>query len=255
MAEEAWLAEGAEAVTENSIYVIRYEDRLHKVGFSNDPRSRMRFLQLGEARRLSLIRSWPRPSGDAQTVEAQAHMLLAPWRDEQPGFRERFKVGGAAACAAVELAVALVAERGKPPVAAAARLKPSEAAALNSLQAMAIDQTRMAYLRLGEGETEGEWIIAMRQLGIQPDSVFIDQGGGMQEAIALAKNMRDGDTLVVPRRSDLPASIFSSIERFGVNVVDWDLAWASDPEQVDAEVEKWNRKRAKMSAKEGQNAE
>lgn len=64
-------------MTEDAVYVIRYEARLHKVGYSIQPEVRLCQLQTGEARRLELTRVWWRATGDAAAVESQAHAILA----------------------------------------------------------------------------------------------------------------------------------------------------------------------------------
>lgn len=94
----------------NYVYVIRYEDRVHKIGMSGDPRMRLASSQTKDARSLSLVDTWYRPKGDAAEIEARVHELLRDRQSSELRQRERFMVCGSVACAAVSYIEALVDE-------------------------------------------------------------------------------------------------------------------------------------------------
>lgn len=62
------------------VYIIASGDGLFKVGFSIDPARRIRDLQMGYPHRLTLVRTFACPRGDALLVERLAHRLLAGHR-------------------------------------------------------------------------------------------------------------------------------------------------------------------------------
>jgi len=92
----------------NYLYVMGYGVRDTKVGVSIAPMSRL--AQLRTTGAAGVVKDWLRPKGDAQKVEAIAHRLLASYRIQITGQRERFAIGAEAACQAVELAIILAAE-------------------------------------------------------------------------------------------------------------------------------------------------
>lgn len=83
----------------NYVYVIRFGDIDHKVGFSVSPTRR-----IAEVKGQSVVRVWRRPNGDAQALEAIAHRLLREWRIPLPSEKERFSVSADVACEAIEIA-------------------------------------------------------------------------------------------------------------------------------------------------------
>ena len=89
----------------NYLYVMCFAESDHKIGYSNNPIQRRK--ELRGAR--SIVRTWHRPKGDARAVESLAHRLLSDWRLPLRSERERFEVNEAAACHAVECAIALMA--------------------------------------------------------------------------------------------------------------------------------------------------
>lgn len=90
------------------VYVMAYADRLHKIGFSNNPFRRLSELQQQDGARIEIVKTWERRGNDAQIIEAQAHQLLAYHRAPDARSDEVFEVGEYAACLAVELAQELV---------------------------------------------------------------------------------------------------------------------------------------------------
>lgn len=100
----------------NYVYVIRFGDIDHKVGFSVSPTRR-----IAEVKGQSVVRVWRRPNGDAQALEGIAHRLLREWRIPLPSEKERFSVSADVACEAIEIAarnVAVNANRGNDGVSA-----------------------------------------------------------------------------------------------------------------------------------------
>ena len=53
----------------NYVYVIRFSDRVHKIGISRDPNKRLSQLSCQHRHPLSLVRTWLREGGDAGRVE------------------------------------------------------------------------------------------------------------------------------------------------------------------------------------------
>lgn len=86
-----------------SVYLIGCESGVLKVGMSRAPLVRMGELQGGMPHKLTLLRTWDRPHGDARRVERTSHRLLAAYRQ---GNTEWFRVSQSEAVAAIEKACA-----------------------------------------------------------------------------------------------------------------------------------------------------
>ena len=83
------------------VYVIASSYGHVKVGISRNPKGRLADLQRGFPHKLSLIRVFARPHGDAGWVERTSHRLLHEYRQQRT---EWFKVPVADAIVAVEKA-------------------------------------------------------------------------------------------------------------------------------------------------------
>lgn len=83
------------------VYVIASSYGHVKVGISRNPKERLADLQRGFPHKLSLVRVFARPHGDAGWVERTAHRLLHEHRQART---EWFKVSTADAIAAVDKA-------------------------------------------------------------------------------------------------------------------------------------------------------
>ena len=161
-------------MSDRAIYVIRYEARLHKVGISDSVVTRLAQLRSGEARSLSIVRTWA--PVEPERVERQAHALLRPWLE----WGERFTVGGDAACAAVEFAIALVADREAPlPFGMPPSVAPEWAAACASCEADGL---------FGYAREWGEALL-FRRAGVPERRIYMDLD-------AAIKALRAGDTLL-----------------------------------------------------------
>ncbi len=97
----------------NYVYVIRYREHDHKIGFSVRPDQRFSALR-AQTSASRIIRTWHRPDGDAQRVEGIAHRLLREWRLPIPRQVERFGLSEIAACMAVDLAVRIAEDEAHP---------------------------------------------------------------------------------------------------------------------------------------------
>ena len=84
-----------------SVYLIACESGILKIGVSRIPEARLGGLQCGMPHKLTLVRVWERPHGDARRVERTSHRLLAAHRQ---GNTEWFKISQWEAIAAIEKA-------------------------------------------------------------------------------------------------------------------------------------------------------
>lgn len=184
----------------NYVYVISFSDLDHKIGFSNNPWRRIAELP-GAIR---VVKVWPCPAADGQMVESLAHRVLAEWRREIPSARERFNVSEAAACLAVELAIAL---RQDEALAASARAV--QAALAEKYREMAASAAAGHGLRIGYvcGASASAAVAeadAVVSAGADPGRVYVDIGRPSQSLRAAIKAVRGGDTIVIaaPDRLD-----------------------------------------------------
>jgi len=155
-----------------AIYVIRYADRLHKVGITCNPQIRLAQLQADESRPLSVVRVWV--PVEAERVERQAHAILKPWKQ----WGERFEVGGEVACAAVEMAIALI-QDAVPPLPFS--LAPSQRSDWDAAQCMPVFSNYVGF------DDDGNSAVALRRAG----AAFIHRS-----VDAAVKALRPGDVFL-----------------------------------------------------------
>jgi len=181
----------------NYLYVMGYGERDTKIGVSIAPVSRL--AQLRPTGAAGVIKDWLRPTGDAQRVEAIAHRLLASYRIQITGQRERFAVGAEAACQAVELAIILAAE---------ARDAEREGEALQDACAEAMEiavappateahQRTWGYVFRPTAAQAGAEADFLTRMGVPVAGIYRDigkRGTGLKRVLAALK---PGDVLVV----------------------------------------------------------
>lgn len=169
------------------VYVMAYAEKLHKIGFSNDPYRRLPEIQALDGTGISIVRTWARPRGDAQDVETQAHTLLGSSRALNVRSDEIFEIGEYAACLAVELAQALVDDR---PVKVGRNIPLSASKASAHLSGIVERRSWLGFLPpFGAYEKDGQ-VAAMRAQGVSLERIYSDR-------LALMKALRHGDTLLV----------------------------------------------------------
>lgn len=177
---------------DNFVYVIRFGEMDHKIGFSNEPQRRLR--QLPGSQRV--VRIWSRPL-DAPRVEGVAHKLLCHWLLEA-GY-ERFGVPEVAACHAVEAAIAIVdamprAKQAERPIFAGSTVilptrEPTPPPEMPGLRIGYVMQYTRASVEEARRMLEG--------VGVEPGRIFSDVGEPAAGLQAARKAIREGDLLVV----------------------------------------------------------
>jgi hypothetical protein len=201
----------------NYIYVIRYRERDHKIGFSIRPERRLKQLQC-DGYVLRLVRAWHRPSGDAPRVESIAHRIVRQWQYELGGERERFELSETAACLAVDLAAQIADDEATPcvqeplpaveypPVTPAIRRPerleeygpPADLAPPMYGPPMPPLPLKIGYAQRsvpGALERDKDILVAF---GVEPARIYSELGSSPGEAFRHAvKACRDGDTLVI----------------------------------------------------------
>ena len=129
-------------MTPNYVYVIEAPAGLVKVGISRNPQARLGDLRGGMPLALRLVRTWPRPHGDAAKVERTAHRLL---HDSRQGRTEWFQVPTAEAVKAVEKA-AMAAD------ARALKLLPREAIQMDNRERRIADKDALEWAKRNPGQ-------------------------------------------------------------------------------------------------------
>jgi hypothetical protein len=174
-------------VEPNFVYVMRFSDRIHKIGISIDPSARARQMELLHNRKVSVVRVWERALGDAVAVEQHAHKILAQYRHLDLDGREIFDVTAEVACCAVELALALhrniafTIERDLP-ISTNSRLA--------DLAHLPFNADYLGYLDPFEQLGKLERTLEMRKRGVLPEYIYTDLR-------AVLKALRPGWTLFV----------------------------------------------------------
>lgn len=178
---------------DNFVYVIRFGELDHKIGYSNEPQRRRH--QLPGAQHV--VRVWRRPA-DAPKVEGVAHRLLARWLLED-GY-ERFGVPEAAACHAVEAAIAIVdampsvdRQNGQPKFAGSAVVLPMR----EPLRAPEMPGLRIGYAMQHNSHAVDEARRLLVSAGVEHGRVYADIGEPGPGLLAARKAIRQGDVLVV----------------------------------------------------------
>jgi len=177
----------------NYIYVMRYGENLHKIGFSIKPLARLRALR-SPSMDIGLVASWERPNGDAQVIEKLVHRALKPHRITAHGTTETFTVSAQRAIRAIEHVIAAVDGA-------------AECAADTSLDfPQLVSPATVAFLPDGSPKRAHD---EMEKIVVHPGHVFSSERRAK-------KLIRAGDTLLV-RERDLPA-MADCCERKGVYV-------------------------------------
>jgi len=177
----------------NFVYVMRYGERLHKIGFSVSPLARLRALRFRDME-IGLIQSWERPHGDAQIIERLVHRALKPHRAPAYGTTETFAVSAHRAIAAIENVIAAVDGENER----IAKPRPDFP--------QLISPAVVAFLPIkGSKRTRA----IMERMVIHPGHIFDDK-------LFTKKLLRTGDTLIIAAK-ELP-SMADFIERRGVHV-------------------------------------
>ena len=169
------------------VYVMAYADRLHKIGFSNNPFRRLSELQQQDGARIGIVKTWERRGNDAQIIEAQAHQLLAYHRAPDARSDEVFEVGEYAACLAVELAQELVDAR---PVRVGRTVPLSASMAAAHLSGVAEKTSWFGYLPPFCSHEKDRQVVAMCEQGVPLDRIYSDRR-------SVIKALRPGDVLLV----------------------------------------------------------
>ena len=203
-------------MTGNYVYVIRYGDLDHKVGFSVRPTQRLGHLRDTSPLALTLVRTWHRPHGDAETVERVAHRLLATWRLDILGQMERFEVNARVACRAVETAGFIVREEGRAIVSKDARRAVQMAL---TIPAPASDGVfRIGYVCGERADVITQRSRALILAGVPHTRIYADRpipGPGLASAV---KAIRQGDRLVLAGIKALPPELHDRVMQKGAAV-------------------------------------
>ena len=199
----------------NFVYVIRYREHDHKIGFSIRPESRLSALR-SQTQAEAIVRTWHRPAGDAQRVERIAHLLLREWRLPIPSQVERFGLSEIAACMAVDLAVRIAEDEAHPrafvqprePVIELPRAQPRLAIVerpewpkpLNLPLYGPPAPLRIGYALCRTDEEVATSTAALMGAGVEEARIYMDlgrrRGSGMKAA---RKACRAGDVLVLAK--------------------------------------------------------
>ena len=169
------------------VYVMAYAEKLHKIGFSSNPFRRLAEIQQQDGTQIGIIKMWERRGGDAQTVEAQAHQLLAYHRAPDARSDEVFEIGEYAACLAVELAQELVDAR---PVRVGRAVPLSASVASAHLSEVPEKAGWFGYLTPFGAHEKDRQVVAMREQGVSLERIYSDRW-------AVIKALRPGDVLLV----------------------------------------------------------
>lgn len=189
----------------NYVYVIRFSDRVHKIGISRDPNKRLSQLSCQHRHPLSLVRTWLREGGDAGRVESLAHTVLAEFRSFDFSGEEIFAVTAEAACCAVELAHAL---HRNSVESVLPELPVPVSTLLAEIASLPILKGHLGYIEpSGEGEKVDQ-ILAMRRAGVDPGRIYAN-------FLSAKKALREGDTLFM--ESDAPVD-YEWMSQRGVEV-------------------------------------
>ena len=176
----------------NYVYVINRADGALKVGFSKNPDQRLASRRgfLGEA--ASVVFSLHRPLGDAHRVEKMAHKVLQAF---DVGY-EWFDVTPEMARSAVVYAGLLADNKRSVPKPA---IYPTWGETLDPLSTALL----IGYVRPLPGLTRGEQVVALRRRGVASENIYHDEVQCRDGWSASLKDVRKGDTFLIPRREML----------------------------------------------------
>ncbi len=179
----------------NYVYVMRLNDRAHKIGISVDPGCRSLQLSYLHRQPVRVVYTWLREAGDAQEVESTAHRILSDFRSEDFFGDEIFDVTADAACCAVELALALHRD-------AVTEINKGLPIKINSLladmSALPINHQCFGYIDPAI-EDKTPYVLEMRRKGVEIDRVYTDWR-------ACVKAIRSGDTLLIQSADKIDTS-------------------------------------------------
>lgn len=176
-------------MTGNYTYVINRPDGAHKVGYSQDPKSRLAALRPLVGRHAVVTFSLHRPNGDGYVVEGRAHELL---QDHALGY-EWFQVSAEEAKEAVIYAALLV---DKVRFLRAPADRPS----LDEVLFPPSRPLHIGYVRPIARLSHDEQRARLRSAGVAGDQIYIDAPGQRFAWSAALKDIRQGDTFVVASR-------------------------------------------------------